>query len=83
VLGRPVRLVEQSEAAVGMAILAAAAGGELAGAAQRMVRSREVVEPRQDRVISLVARYLRLVGELERRGWLGARLADHARARAT
>jgi sugar (pentulose or hexulose) kinase len=82
VLGRPVRLVEQSEAAVGMAILAASAGGGLAEAAARMVRTREVIEPRPDRAAPIVERYLRLVAELERRGWLGERLADHARARA-
>ena len=31
---------------------------------------------------SFTERYLRLVAELERRGWLGSPLADHARARA-
>jgi sugar (pentulose or hexulose) kinase len=84
VLGRPLRLVEQPEAAVGMAILAATAveGGDLAATAARMVRTREVIEPRHDRAPSLSERYLRLVAELERRGWLGAALADHARARA-
>ncbi len=90
VLGRPVRLVEQPEAAFGMAILAAsavgdpAAGGrDLAETAGRMVRTRAVIEPRRDRAKPFTERYLRLVEELERRGWLGAALAEHARARAT
>ena len=78
VLGRPVRLVEQSEAAFGMAVLAAAGDGGLAAAADRMVRMRAVIEPRADRAGPLLERYVRLVGELEERGWLGARLAEHA-----
>lgn len=80
VLGRPVRLVEHAEAAFGMAILAASAGRDAAAVADGMVRTREVVEPRLDRVERFVEPYLRLVGELERCGWLGAPLADHARA---
>jgi sugar (pentulose or hexulose) kinase len=80
VLGRPVRLVEQSEAVFGMALLAAAAGGDLAAVAASMVRTREVIAPRAG--AAFTPRYLRLVAELERRGWLGAALADHARARA-
>ena len=80
VLGRPVRLVEQPEAAVGMAILAASAGRDLREVAGEMVRARETLEPR--RAEPFTARYVRLVSELERRGWLGARLADHARRRA-
>ncbi|HEY1538503.1 MAG TPA: FGGY family carbohydrate kinase [Solirubrobacteraceae bacterium] len=114
VLGRPVRLVEQPEAAVGMAILAASASASTSGPASasasrwasgpgsaswrgsagggggaavaspiaRMVRTREVIAPRTDRAPALTASYLRLVDELERRGWLGERLASHARARA-
>ena len=111
VLGRPVRLVEQSEAAVGMAILASSsssssssspspppAAGDLAGAAggvpataasdglaaaaARMVRTREIIEPRAERAAALMRRYVRLVAEFERRGWLAAELADHARDRA-
>jgi len=80
VLGRPVRLVEQPEAAVGMAILAASAGRGLRVVAAEMVRARETIEPQPAE--AFIARYLRLVAELERRGWLGARLADHARRRA-
>jgi sugar (pentulose or hexulose) kinase len=84
VLGRPVRLVEQPQAAVGMAALAAASvgGGGLQAAADAIVRTRELVEPRADRAAGLLASYLRLVSELERRGWLAAQLARHARTRA-
>ena len=69
-------------AAAGEGRLAAAAGeGRLAAAARRMVRVREVIEPRRDPQ-RLRERYVSLLSELERRGWLGAELADHARARA-
>jgi sugar (pentulose or hexulose) kinase len=80
VLGRPVRLLECAESAFGMAVLAAAAtdGGELAGAAQRMVRVREVVEPRGD-TAALRERYLTFVAELDRRGWLAEELAERAK----
>jgi sugar (pentulose or hexulose) kinase len=105
VLGRPVRLVEQPEAAVGMAILAASSvsvstaepaaalasassaapaggGAAVASPVARMVRTREVIAPRTDRAPALTASYLRLVAELERRGWLGEGLASHARGGA-
>jgi sugar (pentulose or hexulose) kinase len=82
VLGRPLRLVEQTEAAFGMAVLAASAGRDLAATARSMVHARELVEPRPDRLEPLMVDYLRLVEELERRGWLGASLARRARARA-
>ena len=81
VLGRPVRLVEQPEAAVGMAILAAAAGRDLATAAGAMVRTREVIEPRPGRREPLTASYVRFVEELEHHGWLDTPLAAHARTR--
>jgi D-ribulokinase len=81
VLGRPVRLLRSAESAFGMAVLAAAGGGSLAGAAGRMVRVREVVEPRGD-TGCLHERYLTFVAELERRGWLGADLASQARSGA-
>jgi sugar (pentulose or hexulose) kinase len=83
VLGRPVRLPEQAESAFGMAVLAAAAtrGRACADVAGEMCRTREVIEPRADRVERFHEPYLRLVGELERRGWLPPRLARHARDR--
>ncbi|NBE94982.1 carbohydrate kinase [Nonomuraea sp. KC401] len=75
VLGRPVTLRENAEPAFGMAVLAAcSAGGELAG----MISTRAVVEPSG---ADLREPYLRFVGELERRGWLGAAAARHARER--
>jgi len=80
VLGRPVRLVDQPEAAFGMALLAASIDGADAAA---MVRTREVIQARAQRAPRLLESYLRLVSELERRGWLTAPLAQHARARAT
>jgi D-ribulokinase len=82
VLGRPVRLLENAESALGMAVLAASEGRSTADVAAEMVRLREVVEPRPDRVERLREPYLRLVSELEERGWLDPRLADHARARS-
>lgn len=80
VLGRPVRLLDNDESAFGMAILAAAGGGRLADAAQRMVRVRQVIEPRRE-AGRLHEQYGTFVSELERRGWLGADLAAHARRR--
>ncbi|MEY2442663.1 MAG: D-ribulokinase [bacterium] len=80
VLGRPVRLVEESEAAFGMAILAASKNRDPAEVAAEMVRTREVIEPRAGRAAPSSERYLRLVDELERRGWLGVPLAKHARS---
>jgi sugar (pentulose or hexulose) kinase len=84
VLGRPVRLPEQAESAFGMALLAAAAtrGRPCAEVAGEMCRTREVIEPRPDRAGRFREPYLRFVGELERRGWLGGETAAHARARA-
>ncbi len=65
-----------------MAVLAAAAtrGCSCAEAAAAMCRTREVVEPRADRAGRFDDAYLRLVAELERREWLPAQLARHARA---
>lgn len=82
VLNRPLRLVEHAQAAFGMAVLAAAAGRDGADVADEMVRTRAVLEPRPDRAERFVEPYLRLVDELERRGWLRAPLARHARSRA-
>ncbi len=82
VLARPVWLPEHAEPALGMAVLAASGSGGLAEPAQTMVRVREVIEPRADRVERFREPYVCLVDELERRGWLPRRLAEHARARA-
>jgi sugar (pentulose or hexulose) kinase len=82
VLGRPVRLVEHPEPAFGMAVLAASGDRPLDEAAIALVHTREVIDPRTDRVERFREPYVRLVGELERRGWLERRVAEHARARA-
>jgi sugar (pentulose or hexulose) kinase len=83
VLGRTVRLPEHAESAVGMAVLAAAAtrGRACADVAAEMCHTREVIEPRPDRADRFREPYVRLVDELERRGWLDAPLAKHARER--
>ncbi|MFB4267494.1 FGGY-family carbohydrate kinase [Nonomuraea sp. GTA35] len=73
VLGRPVTLRENAEPALGMAVLA---GGDPAS----MIRTRAVVEPSG---ADLREPYLRFVTELERRGWLDATAAAHARERTT
>lgn len=82
VLGRAVALPEHAEAALGMALLAASQGGSPSEVAARMVRVGEVIEPRPDRDGRFAEPYVRLVDELERRGWLDPAVAGHARARA-
>jgi sugar (pentulose or hexulose) kinase len=82
VLGRGVRLVEHPEPAFGMAVLAASTSASLAEVATEMVHVREVIEPRSDHAGRFREPYLRLVEELERRGWLAERVAEHARGRA-
>ncbi|MER5767047.1 FGGY-family carbohydrate kinase [Streptomyces sp. NPDC001985] len=82
VLGRAVRVPVTSEPALGMAVLAAHGAGAaptLRAAAERMVRVRETVEPA--RTGRFTGAYLTLVDELERRGWLPAEAAAHARVR--
>ena len=82
ILGRPVALPENAEAALGMAVLAAAGGRDVAGTAARMVRIRETLDPQPERTRTFLAPYLRLVDELARRGWLASNVAAHARTRA-
>ncbi len=82
VLGRPVRLLECDESAVGMAVLAASGDAPVADTAAEMVRVREVIEPRAGRTECFLEPYVRLVGELEQRGWLPTEVAGQARARA-
>ena len=82
VLGRQVRLPESAEGALGMAVLAASTERPLSETAARMVRVREVIDPRPDRIDRFREPYRRFVDELERRGWLDPGLAEHARARA-
>ncbi len=79
ILGRPVTLVENSEPALGMAILAATAvGGTLADTATRMVTVREVIDPQPTSTERYMEPYLKLVRELRSRDWLGQELAAHA-----
>ncbi|GLF93686.1 carbohydrate kinase [Streptomyces yaizuensis] len=83
VLGREVRIPAVSEPALGMAVLAALGTGAaptLAEAAARMVRIRETVRPEGHG--RFTEPYLTLVDELERRAWLPAPTAAHARTRA-
>jgi sugar (pentulose or hexulose) kinase len=82
VLGRPVRLVEHAEPALGMAVLAARGERSLAAAAAVMVRVRDLIEPREDRTGRFDGPYLRLLDELTGRGWLEPGVAEHARRRA-
>jgi D-ribulokinase len=82
VLGSPVTLPENAEAALGMAILAAAAGRQVANVAGAMVRIREVIDPRPDHAGRFREAYLRLVDELARRGWVASNVAQHAHRRA-
>ena len=84
VLRRPVRLLASAEPALGMAFLAAAGiqGRPVAEVVREGVRVREELEPRPGAFERLQAPYLRLVGELEGRGWLPAALAAGARAAA-
>ncbi|MGW0609761.1 FGGY-family carbohydrate kinase [Streptomyces sp. NPDC002788] len=84
ILGRPARVPEQTEPALGMAALAAygaSGGGALADVAERMVRVRTVLEPRPDRTAAFAEPYARLVDALRERGWLPAPVAEHARTR--
>lgn len=83
ILGRPVVLPRQAEPALGAAVLAAAPGRDIAETAGRMVAVRAVIDPRSEKTGVFDAPYLRLVGELERRGWLPAETAAHARERTS
>jgi sugar (pentulose or hexulose) kinase len=82
VLGSPVTVPENAEAALGMAILAASAGYKVADIAGAMVRVREVIDPRPGRAERFRKPYLRLVDELVHRGWVAANVAQRAHRRA-
>jgi D-ribulokinase len=72
ILGRPVRRPVNPQPAVGMAILASAAGGSVADAAARMVHADLALDPRADRVGRFDEAYRRLCDELVARGYLDA-----------
>ncbi|TMR07467.1 carbohydrate kinase [Actinomadura soli] len=81
ILGRPVVVPRRAEPALGAAVLAASPGRDVAEVAARMVAVRTVIDPRPEKTGLFDAPYLRLVGEVERRGWLPAETAAHARER--
>ena len=83
VLGRSVRIPENAEAALGMAVLAASVGRRVADVTKEMSRTREVIDPRPDHIGRFQESYVRLIHELEHRGWLPPKVAEHARGRAT
>lgn len=74
VLRRETVLCASVEAAVGAAVLAAAAPGELAATASRMVHTVATYSPDPDRGDRYVEPYDNLVRALTDRGWLTARL---------
>jgi len=76
VLGRPTVVPDSVEAAVGMAVLAAAPSGELGRTADRMVHLRTQYQPDADRAEGLQDGYRRLVTALTDRGWLDPTIAD-------
>ncbi|GAA3310930.1 hypothetical protein GCM10020295_79300 [Streptomyces cinereospinus] len=83
VLGRPAALPEQAESAVGMAVLAATAGGvTLPQAAAAMVRTGAELTPDPARTARLLPVYLRFVDELAGRGLLEPGIAAHAHRKA-
>jgi sugar (pentulose or hexulose) kinase len=82
ILGRPVAVPDNSEPALGMAVLAASPGRDPADVAAEMVRIRVTIDPRVGSGERFSASYVALVDELEGRGWLGPALAAHARERA-
>jgi sugar (pentulose or hexulose) kinase len=83
VLGRQVKLPASAEPALGMAVLAATPGRVPAEVAAEMVRIKEVIEPRTESAGKFDEPYLRLVGELRRRGWLPAAMARRITARGS
>jgi len=75
VLRMPLRVPSHTEPSFGMAVLAAARdpntpSSSVAEAARRMVRVREVVEPRDETADLFESGYRRMVAELDRRGYL-------------
>jgi sugar (pentulose or hexulose) kinase len=80
VLGRPLAIPLQPDAAFGAAVLAAGSRSSLALAAERMVVVREVIEPRPAMTERYLQGYDAMVAELERRGYIDAQLATEARA---
>ena len=82
VLERSVRIPENAEPALGMAMLAASVGRPLVEVAKEMSRTREVIDPRPGHAERFQEPYMRLINELEHRQWLSSPVAEHARKRA-
>lgn len=82
ILGRPVTLVHNSQPALGAAILAASSGRRTADVAAGMVQRQRTINPRPRSTERFTAPYLRLIDEIEQRGWLNGLSAAHARKRA-
>jgi len=80
VLGRPALLPASAEAAVGMAVLAAAEPGALAETAEAMVPIADTLTPDPARGAALLPGYHRLVEALADRGWLEHGLAGRVLA---
>jgi sugar (pentulose or hexulose) kinase len=81
-LNRPVSIPENTEAALGMAILAASNHRKVSTVAHEMVHLREVLEPNPKQTSSLLQGYVKFVNELEKRSWLSTHVAEHARKKA-
>lgn len=79
VLGLPVVIPRSAEPAVGMAILARAGTGSIAGAAARMTRALVRLEPDEDSGEQLAENFDRFVMALVERGYIPADLARQAR----
>jgi D-ribulokinase len=77
VLGRPTQVPQFADPAVGMAVLAAAAPGELTVTAERMTRIGARYQPDPERGQRLRPGYRALVGALVERGWLTADVVAH------
>ena len=81
ILGRPVRLPDNAEPAMGMAVLAVSEGRCMSQVAREMIHIREVIAPRSDRSARFHEPYLHLVDELARRGWIRPQLREYAEKR--
>ncbi|MER5889780.1 FGGY family carbohydrate kinase [Streptomyces sp. NPDC001941] len=83
VLGRPVRLPEQAEGAIGMAVLAAtSSGASVQETAAAMVRVGAELHPDPARTARWTPVYHAFLDELVHRGWLDRAVAAHAKQRA-
>ncbi|WP_424533310.1 FGGY-family carbohydrate kinase [Sphaerisporangium viridialbum] len=78
VLGMTVEIPRYPQASVGMAVLAASAGGSLSGTAGRMVPPGERMRPRPDRAERFDKSFRRLVEALAERDYLTSELAEKA-----